>query len=162
MIKISILSIAAGVLLALANPQIATAQGANQVEVTCKSSAPTGGPYAFLKHRSLADGRIEYYGRYKLWSPIGNPDCRIRQFVFNVGRLAHDLPAGAANGPVLTYIVQHGIFHCEAKDMKVDPNMGINANGPDLVEYTVNAQAEKPKRGIYYAKISVVGLPPSK
>jgi hypothetical protein len=154
-------SLAALILLTVAIPTSAHSAAPQDATVSCKSSWPVAGPYPVLQQRTLPGGKIEYYGRYKMWSPIDNElECHIRQLVFNVGRLANDLPQGASNGPVLTFVVQHGIFHCTAKDMKIDPNIGIKPNGAAFVEYTVDAQAVKSKRGIYYAKISVIGFPP--
>ena len=154
----SVLAFAA--LLVTVSSKSALAAVPGDASVSCESSWPVSGKYPMLQHRTLPGGKIEYYGRYKFWSPIGNKlECKVRQLVFNVGRLANDLPGGTANGPVLTFVVEHGIFHCRAKDLILDPNIGINANGADFVEYTVDVQAAKPKRGIYYAQVSVVGLP---
>jgi len=149
------------ILLIVTMPISAHAAPPQDATVSCKSSWPVAGAYPALQQRTIPGGKIEYYGRYKMWSPSCNQtECRIRQLVFNVGRLANDLPVGTTNGPVLTFVVQHGIFHCPAKDMKVDPDISIVSNGIGFMEYRVDAQAVKGKRGIYYAQISVIGFPP--
>jgi hypothetical protein len=151
--------LAALILLTVAIPTSAHAAAPQDATVSCESSWPVAGPYPVLQQRTLPGGKIEYYGRYKMWSPIDNElECHIRQLVFNIGRLANDLPQETSNGPALTFVVQHGIFHFPAKDMKID-HISIQPNGADFVEYTVDAQAVKGKRGIYYAKISVIGFP---
>ena len=148
------------ILLIATVPAIAHAASPQDASVSCLSSLPAG-QSDVLQSRTLPGGKIEFYGRYKMWVPSGNYDCRVRQIVFGIGRLANDLPQGTPNGPKLTFVVQHGIFHCPAKDMKVDYNFTIADDGTGHVAYTVDAQALKAKSGIYYAKISVIGSPPT-
>jgi hypothetical protein len=149
------------ILLTAAIPACAQTATPQNAPVSCESSWEVpGSKLPVLQHRILSNGKIEYYGRYKMHSPdMNNLECRIRQLLFNVGRLANDLPQGTPNGPVLTFVVQHGIFRCPAKDMKL--SIGTQPNGPDSVLYTVDAQSATSKRGVYYAKISVIGLPPN-
>jgi hypothetical protein len=95
-----------------------------------------------------------------MWSPSGNDNsCYIRQIVFSVGRMVNDLPQGTLYGPVLTLIVEHGLFHGRSREMLLYPDISIQSNGDGLVEYTVNAYAAEGKKGIYYAQISVIGKP---
>jgi len=153
--------IATLILLAATIPVCAQSATPQDASVSCQSSWPVGVHYPMLQKRTLPGGKIEYYGRYKMWSPIDNQtECHIRQLLFNVGRLANDLPQGTANGPVLTFVVQHGIFHCLAREMNVY-SVGVQPNGSGYVMYTVDARSDTSKRGVYYAKISVVGLPPT-
>jgi hypothetical protein len=125
-------------------------------------SKPACGAAAVANHklasRRLTNGNIEYYGRYEMSAPDGNPVCYIRQTEFYLGRLANDYPQGTPNGPTVSIVIQHGLFHCRVKNWKI--TMVTQLDGPSLM-FTVDAQTTKPVYGAYYAKISIIGKPPT-
>ena len=134
-------------------------------QVTCESSWPENvhpqdDNIYKLSSRTLSRGRIEWYGRFKMYSPRGNETaCNIRQILFSTGHLVNEIPLGSPNGPIITLVVQHGFFHCRAKDMVVEPHFAPQTNG-NTTFYTVQAQdGDIYKSGSYYAKISVIGRP---
>jgi hypothetical protein len=73
--------------------------------------------------------------------------------------MVNDLPQGKPLGPVLTVIIEHGLFHRRSRQMLLYPDISIACNGSGHVEYTVNAYAAENKKEIYYARISVIGKP---
>lgn len=136
-------------------------------QVTCESSwpqnvLPKGATGFTLKSKPLPGGRIEWYGRFRMYSPDGNYfACNLRQIRFSSGHLVNELPQGSPNGPIIKFEVQHGLFRCRAKDMIVDPNFVPSIVNSDFIAYRADAREKdgKGKSGFYYAKISIIGVP---